>query len=186
MSAPPSIIVDSSIGIALVRSEPKAPVIRFAMRGWADLGRIMVVPSLFWFEVVNALARRHRYDGMDILRAVHELDELDLITVDPDRGHLLMTIDLVERFGLTSYDASYLALADLHGGELATLDRALAAAAGPRAISFEGHHRLSEPPAPYGHDVTWPNYKGASAYLAKLRAEAARGPRPAVPSDEHV
>jgi len=34
--------------------------------------------------------------------------------------------------------------------------------------------KLSETPAVYEHDVTWPNYKGASAFLAKLRAEAAR------------
>lgn len=134
----------------------------------------MVVPSIFWFEVMNVLARRHRYRGLDLLHAVHELDELEFITVDPDRGLLLLTIDLVERFGLTSYDASYLALAEFQAGDIATLDRALAAAAGPRAISFDERHRLPEPAAVYQHDVTWPTYKGASAYLAKLRAEAAR------------
>ena len=38
-------------------------------------------------------------------------------------------------------------------------------------------------PAPYEHAVTWPNYKGASAFLAKLRAEAARpGSGGALPS----
>lgn len=173
IQAPP-VIVDSSIGIALVRKEPMAPVIRAATRRWADAGRALLVPSIFWFEVVNALARRHRYRGLDILHAVHELDELEFITVDPDRGLLLLTIDHVERFGLSAYDASYLALMDLHGGELATLDRAMATAAGPRAVTFDERHRLSEPPATYEHDVTWPNYKGASAYLAKLRAEAAR------------
>jgi predicted nucleic acid-binding protein len=174
MSDQAPVIVDSSIGIALVRNEPRAPVIRAATRRWSESGRTLVVPSLFWLEVVNVLARRHRYGGLDILRAVHELDELDLVTVDPDRGQLLLTIDHIERFGLSSYDASYLALTDFHGGDLATLDHALAAAAGPRAISFDEHHRLSEAPAAYEHDVTWPNYKGASAYLAKLRAEAAR------------
>lgn len=168
------VIVDSSIAIALVRNEPIAPAIRAATRRWTDLGRAMVVPSIFWFEVVNVLARRHRYRGLDLLHAVHEVDALELITVDPDRALLLVTIDHAERFGLSSYDASYLALADLHGGALATLDRALATAAGPRAISFDGRHRLSDPPAVYEHEVTWPNYKGASAYLAKLRAEAAR------------
>jgi predicted nucleic acid-binding protein len=174
MSDQPPVIVDSSIGIALVRKEPKAPVIRAATRRWAEGGRTLLVPPIFWFEVVNVLARRHRHGGMDILRAVHELDELDLITADTDRGHLLLTIEHVERFGLSSYDASYLALADIQVGDLATLDHALAAAAGPRAISFDEHHRLSETPAVYERDVTWPNYRGASAYLAKLRAEAAR------------
>ena len=174
MSETVPVILDSSIAIALVRKEPASIAIRAAMRRWMDGGRVLVVPAIFWFEVVNALARRHRYRGVDLLHAVHEVDELDLVTVDPDRGLLLLTIDLVERFGLTSYDASYLALANLHGGDLATLDRALAAAAGGRAVSFDERHRLSEPPAVYEHAVTWPNYKGASAYLAKLRAEAGR------------
>lgn len=174
MSELPPVIVDSSIAIALIRNEPMAPAIRAATRRWTDQARAMVVPSIFWFEVVNVLARRHRYRGLDLLHAVHEVDELELITLDPDRALLLVTIDYMERFGLTSYDASYLALADLHGGDLATLDRALATAAGPRAISLDERHSHSEPPAVYEHEVTWPNYKGASAYLARLRAEAAR------------
>jgi len=29
-------------------------------------------------------------------------------------------------------------------------------------------------PGVYEHPVTWPNYKGASAYLAKLRVQAGR------------
>lgn len=170
----PPVVLDSSIAIALVRNEPAATAIRAATRRWADQSRPMIVPGIFWFEVVNVLARRYRYGGLDILHAVHEIDEFGPVTIDPDRGLLLLTIDHVERFGLSSYDASYLALADSHGGDVATLDRALATAAGPRAISFDGRHRLSELPAVYEHEVTWPNYKGASAYLAKLRAEAAR------------
>ena len=68
-------------------------------------------------------------------------------------------------------------LAETLVAPLATLDRALARAAGSRARFLgpgDPGHRLSEPPAAYEHDVTWPNYKGASAYLSKLRAEAAR------------
>ena len=36
-------------------------------------------------------------------------------------------------------------------------------------------YRLHDAPAVYEHDVTWPNYKEASAYLAKLRTEALAG-----------
>jgi len=168
----PPVIIDASVGIALVRREPAEQMIRSVARRWTELDRELIVPAHFWLEVVNALSRGHRYRGLDLLRAVHELDELDLKTVDPDRPLLLLTIDHVERFGLTVYDAAYLALADIHGGDIATLDRALQVAAGARAIDFDGRHRLSEARSPYEHDVTWPNYKGASAYLAKLRAQA--------------
>ena len=172
MTLRPPIILDSSVAIAIVRNEPGAEALRVAVDQWTVLGRPLLVPSIFWLEVVNALARRHRYRGLDVLHAVHELDELTITTVESDRAQVLKTIDLVERFGLTAYDASYLAVAHLYGGDIATLDLELVRAAGARAIVLDGRRRLSEASAPYEHDVTWPNYKGTSAYLAKLRAEA--------------
>ena len=172
MNAPPPVVVDSSVAIAIVRNEPGAEALRVAVDQWTILGRSLLVPSLFWLEVVNALAQRHRYRGLDVLHAIHELDELTITTVESDRAQVIKTIDLVERFGLTSYDASYLALAHLYGGDIATLDLELARAAGARAIALDGRRRLSEPTAVHEYDVTWPNYKGASAYLARLRAEA--------------
>jgi len=84
----------------------------------------------------------------------------------------MLVIDRVERLGLSAYDALYLATAESLRADLATFDRQLAIAAGSRAITFDEGHGLHETPAVYEHDVTWPSYKGASAYLAKLRAEA--------------
>jgi len=103
---------------------------------------------------------------------MHRLDTLGLETVETGRPLLLHAIDRIERHGLTAYDAMYLVLAESIDANLATFDRQLAAAAGPRAITFDESHGLHEPPAVYERDVTWPSYKGASAYLAKLRAEA--------------
>lgn len=174
MRESPPVILDASVAVAVIRDEPQAASIRAALRRWSVSQRTQVVPSVFWLEVVNALTRGQLHAGSDVLHAVHELDELGIVTVDLDRPQLVLTIDYVERFRLTAYDASYLALAERLDGEVATLDRRLAAAAGPRAISFDERHLLSEPPAAYEREVTWPSYKGASAYLAKLRAEAAR------------
>ena len=170
----PPIVVDSSLAIALVRDEPSAALIRPTVRQWAEQSRSLLVPSLFWLEVLNPLARQHGARSEDLLRAVDELDELTLITVDPDRPLMLLTIDHIERYGLTAYDAHYLALATQLGADLATLDATLGRAAGVRWIDFGAGHGLHETSAVYEHDVTWPNYKGASAYLAKLRAEALR------------
>lgn len=132
----------------------------------------MVVPAHFWLEVVNRLGRSSRASGERVLAAVHRLDALGLETVEPGRGLLLHAIDRVERHGLTAYDAMYLVLAESIDADLATFDRALAAAAGHRAFGFDEGRGLHELPAAYEHEVTWPSYKGASAYLAKLRAEA--------------
>jgi len=91
---------------------------------------------------------------------------------------LIQVIDRVERYALTPYDAIYLALAETMDGQLATLDRTLATAAGSRAIMFGPGLLLHDAPAVYEHEVTWPNYKGASAFLARLRAEDLAWPDP--------
>ena len=171
MIDPRPVVIDASIGIAIARSEPARTDATAAIGRWTGDGARIVVPSHFWLEVTNVLMRRHRWNGAATFEAIHELDDLALETVELDRPILLSAIDLTERHGLSSYDAMYLALADALDGLLLTLDHRLRMAAGPRATNLDGH-RSSEVPEPYEHDVTWPNYKGASAYLAKLRAEA--------------
>jgi predicted nucleic acid-binding protein len=166
------IVLDASVAISIVRSEPSAPAIRRALDEWTAVGRQLLVPSHFWLEVVNPLVRRYRWVGQEVLHAIRELDVMDLTTVEADRAQVLLTLDLAERHGLTSFDAAYLALAQISSADLATLDVQLATAAGARAIALDRLHRLSETSVPYEHDVTWPSYKGASAYLAKLRVEA--------------
>ncbi len=168
---PVPVVIDASVAIAYVRDEPTADRIRHELASWAQSDRELLVPPLFWFEVVNVLARRHGYESQDVLAAVDRLEELGLTTVDPDRTLLLLTIDLVERHGLTAYDAQYLAVAVMHGAAMATLDEDLAAAA-VAPITFGDGPRFREGPAVYEREVTWPRYPEVSAYLARIRAEA--------------
>ena len=177
MNSVPIIVIDASVAVARVRVKEQTPQILDAFREWSRVGTRLIVPRQFWWEVVNALAIGHHYSGDQVLEGIHELETLGIETWDPDHGQLLLTIEAVERFRLTAYDAQYLVLAETQVAPLATLDRALARAAGSRAryLGPGGPgHRLSEPPAVFEHAVTWLNYKGASAYLAKLRAEAGR------------
>lgn len=166
------VVIDSSVALALILDEPEAPAVDRALGSWTREARSLVVPSQFWLEVVNRLGRDPRSPGERMLAAIHRLDTLGLETVEAGRPLLLHAIDRIERHRLTAYDAMYLALADSLDAGLATFDRDLAAAAGPRAITFDEGHGLHETPAVYERDVTWPSYKGASAYLAKLRSEA--------------
>ena len=169
----PPLIVDTSIAVAIVRGEPEGPDAAAVISRRTRAGGRMVVPPHFWLEATNTLIRRRRWSGARILQAIHDLDDLGLETVGMERPLLILAMDTSERYGLTTYDAAYLALAISLDGSLMTLDRALRTSAGARALPI-GPARLSETPAVYEHDVTWPNYKGASAFLAKLRAEAAR------------
>jgi predicted nucleic acid-binding protein len=166
------VVIDASAAMAYLLKEPSWPLIAGALRAWSAQDRTIAVPAHFWLEVVNALGRRPGWTGQPTIATLHRLDLFGIQTIELDRPLVLRSIDLVERYRLTSYDAAYLAAAESIDGDLASLDRALLAAAGRRAIAFDDEHRVNEPPATYERDITWPNYKEASAYLAHLRAEA--------------
>lgn len=177
MSRP--IVLDASVAVPLVHHEDESDRWRRAAAGWFRANRRVIVPDHFWLEVSNTLIRRHRFGGDAVLEALHVLDDVVAETVDIGRPVLLLALDRAERFGLSTYDAAYLALAESLDAELATMDRALGRAAGSRLVSVERPpRRLSEERAPYDSSaqVTWPDYSGAASYLSSLRAELRRPP----------
>jgi predicted nucleic acid-binding protein len=165
------VVIDASIAMSIALREPRAESATRSIRQWSTSRRDRIVPGHFWYELVNGLGRRHGFSGQQMLDVIYQTERLGLRTVNPDRGTLVLVVDRVERLGLSSYDALYLVLAESMKADLATFDRQLAAAAGPRAITFDDEHRLHEPVAAYEHEVTWPRYREASAYLARLRSE---------------
>jgi len=163
-----TVVVDASVGLRVVRAEPGS---EDASRVLADAARTCV-PAFFWLEVVNVLARRHGWSGSEVIEAVHELESLGIETLEADRAALLSVIDLVERHGLSAYDAAYLALALSLDADLATADGGMARAAGDRAILIGGDGRVAEDPAGYRpRTPSWTDWADAGAYLAQLRAE---------------
>jgi predicted nucleic acid-binding protein len=168
------VVIDASAAVALVAHEPQAPLIRRLLDRWSAQRRAIAVPSFFWLEVVNALLRGRRWSGADTLEAIHRFDVYQLATIEHDRALTISALDLAERHHLSAYDAAYLALAIRLNAQLLTLDRQLASAAGERAVRV-GDARTSETESAYEREPTWPSYRAASAYLAKLRAEAASG-----------
>ena len=169
------VVIDASVAIAIALREPRADSAIRTIRGWSESRRERVVPNLFWYELVNGLGRRHGFSGQQLLDAIYQTERFGLRTINPDRGTLMLVVDRVERLGLSAYDALYLATAESLKADLATFDRQLAAAAGTRAVTFGDRHELHEPSGVYEHDVTWPRYKEASAYLAKLRSATLAG-----------
>ncbi len=171
----PPLVVDTSAAIAIIREEPAGAAAARITRTAETAGTRVVVPSHFWLELMNPLLTRYRFGGVDVIQAIHELDRLGLETIEIDRSLVFSTLDLAERHGLTAYDAMYLALAISLDGRLLTFDEQLYLASGARAIAIDDGHRSGETTATYEHEVTWPNYKEASAYLARLRADALEG-----------
>lgn len=160
-----ALVIDASAAISAVRGEESAAAVRDAIAD-ADPRRLLV-PEIFWVEVTNTLVRRHRQPMDRVLDAVAELDGLGLRTVHASRGGLLNSVALMIERGLSGYDATYLALAELVDANLLTLDRRLAAAAGARAVNV-GTGEVRESPAPYQLEpwITWDN---AASYLRAAR-----------------
>lgn len=170
-----SLVVDASVGLSLVRQEPWSARASAAVS--ERVGGRLLVPSHFWLEITNSLSRRHGYSGAEVLEAVYELDQFGFSTVELGRPLLVLTIDIIQRHGLSSYDAAYLSLALSADAEIATVDRKLALAAGDRAV-LVGQDGLAEGRAAYhAREVSWPEWPAVGAYLAELRADADRAMR---------
>ena len=89
-----------------------------------------VVPALWWFEVGNILIvneRRGRIEPVDSDVFLDDLARLP-IRIESHTSERLV-VALARKHRLTAYDAAYLALAVRLTAPIATLDRALAAAA---------------------------------------------------------
>jgi predicted nucleic acid-binding protein len=168
-SAP--VVIDASIGVSLSWEEPASRAVAARLCDLRAKGHRLLVPSVFWLEVMNVLGRRYRAEPPELLEALVELEAAGLETVELDRPMLLLALDAVARHGLTAYDAAYLAVADALGARLLTADVELARAAGRRALPITRRRRIREAKARYRSvNADWAAWPGAAAYLQELRA----------------
>ena len=96
----------------------------------AIAGDEALVPTLFWFEIRNALLmgeRRRRFTAAKTASFLSDLELLPFVVDDLPREAAVF--EFVRKYQLTIYDATYLELAERKGLKLATLDDALVKAA---------------------------------------------------------
>ncbi|HSR09234.1 MAG TPA: type II toxin-antitoxin system VapC family toxin [Bryobacteraceae bacterium] len=103
----------------------------------------MLVPALFALEVANALVmgeRRKRLRQAEIRRFVDLLEGLSMVQdVQPRSVIMSAVLAIAREHGLSAYDAAYLELAIRAGAPLATLDKALRAAARKAGVTVYAH-----------------------------------------------
>ena len=123
-------VVDASVAAAwLLGDEDDGEADRVLRLLAADGAR---VPSLFWYEMRNVLVmaeRRGRLVPGEAAAALGRLRRLPIEAVDMTLADDARVTGLAIAYGLTAYDATYLALAEATASPLATADRALARAA---------------------------------------------------------
>jgi predicted nucleic acid-binding protein len=135
-----SVVLDSSVTLTWYFEDERTPATIAVLEQIADIGAW--VPTLWRLEVANGLQSAVRRGRMDAKLRDASLADLALMNVatdaDTNTYAWTTTLRLAERFQLTLYDAAYLELAQRRSLPLATLDRALRAAATALGITLMG------------------------------------------------
>lgn len=117
-------IVDTSALGAVLFAEPAGARIAARLRNAR-----LVAPALLGYELASVCLKKVRANPQqrsDFLIAFARWNQMGIELADVDHSGVL---GVAEESGLTTYDASYLWLAERLGAELVTLDRRLARAA---------------------------------------------------------
>jgi len=104
-------VIDASVAVKWFLDEAHT---RAALALQSDFieGRLTLrVPSLFPYEVLNALTFSRRFRGPELIEAARDLDRSDMVTVPLFGAYFEQTVALSLRKRITIYDASYVALA---------------------------------------------------------------------------
>jgi predicted nucleic acid-binding protein len=122
------VVVDASLALKWVLREPYSVEALGLLEEWRAASLRPMAPSLFAYEVANALFKRVRRAELALELASSRLS--DLLSMGPrlvhDRSTYRRALGLAHRFGRpTSYDAHYLALAEREGCECWTADERL-------------------------------------------------------------
>ena len=122
-------VLDASVAVAWLLSEQDASTAEPALlRLESDEA---LVPQLWHLEVRNSLLVATRRGRLAPDAPTERLDALRDLPVRTDsRLDLSLAFVLAQKHGLSFYDAVYLELAKRHNAPIATLDKALARAAG--------------------------------------------------------
>jgi predicted nucleic acid-binding protein len=173
------LVLDASVVIPLIRDERFSASAWRLLSQWRAAGGELIAPFLLWLELANVLAR-YSLSPEATLETIHGVEGLGIRTIPFDRPLLVLAVQHAH-VGLTIYDSWYLALAEAEDARLATADRALATAAGDRAIRVTadstGVHERSAiygAPARGSGDADPDAWPGFDRYVNRLREDAVK------------
>jgi predicted nucleic acid-binding protein len=123
-----TVVLDSNVAVALMLDAERAPVIEERLRAWEDADEDLHAPTLFRFEVANALTRNvvaGKIDSSDAKIAWQRIVAIEISLRGLNDGPTVIAIARKLKRE-SAYDASYIALAQELDAELWTLDGPLA------------------------------------------------------------
>jgi len=133
-------VLDASVALAWFIDPSVAPLAARIQRFLLQ-GDRAIVPHLWRPEVANGFVSAQKRGILTAVRSAQAFAELDLLLAQSIENasydlSIQRVVATAQTFGLTAYDATYLETAREQQLPLATLDRRLAAAAGPAGVSL--------------------------------------------------
>ncbi len=123
-----TVVLDSNVVVALALDAKRAPAIEQRLLKWEEAGEALHAPSLYRFEVANALTRSIAAGVIDSSDAKSAWERIVAIEVSlhglKDGPAVVAIAQKLKRE--SAYDAAYIVLAQELGAELWTLDGPLA------------------------------------------------------------
>lgn len=119
-----TVVLDSNVAVVLALDTERAPVIEERLRAWKEAEEALHAPSLFRFEVANALTRNiaaSKIDSADAKVAWQRIVAMEISLHGLTDGPSVIGVARKLKRE-NAYDASYIALAQELDAELWTLD----------------------------------------------------------------
>lgn len=119
------LVVDASIGIKWFKEENEKNVdlainlLRLQLENKIEL----VVPDLFFYEVLNILLVKTNFDLQDTQLSLDKLIKLNMDIIHPDEKVMFYALNISKSINLTFYDSLYLSIAQNFNAMLVTEDK---------------------------------------------------------------
>lgn len=116
------VVLDASVVLKWFAAEQRGSSEAHELREDYQAGRLsVVVPSLFFLELLNVAGRRRRWEAEAVAELAEALADLSFEVGEPELASVAFWVSS----GLTAYDAAYVALAEKRQLALITDDDAI-------------------------------------------------------------
>ena len=117
-------VIDASIAVKLFAEEENSDKAHILMEKFINGQINIIAPELIFLETLNAL-RYKKFDKINLDSSNKEMFDFQFEIININKDILDKSIDLVQNYNLTIYDAVYAALAEIHNAQLITADNKL-------------------------------------------------------------
>lgn len=121
------VIIDANIGVKWFSEEKGSTEALALLEHHIKRNIVLVVPDLFFYEVINAMRYKERTHGINLKKALRDLYSFQCYRVAVSLPLQEKALELALKYRLTIYDATYLAIAEHYDVPCITEDKKMIA-----------------------------------------------------------